>query len=111
AAPPAAPAAGVRGAAAPSAATATGRCAAGGGPAPTSGPNIPLTSGNPWQVSGYQFDLDSDNQYTGQLYEGQGRSIVTGPGTIAELLPGQPPGWIGVITDTPAAFVKPQHGK
>ena len=26
--------------------------------------------------SGYQFDLDSSNQYTGQLYRGQGRNVV-----------------------------------
>lgn len=112
AAAPAAPAAAARSsAAAPGATTVTGSCAAGGGPAPTSGPNIPSTGGNPWQVSGYQFDLDSANGYTGQLYEGQGRSIVTAPGTIAELLPGRQSACLGVITDTPAAFVKPHLGK
>ena len=62
-------------------------------------------------MSGYQFDLDSGNGYTGQLYEGQGRSIVTAPGTIAELLPGRQSACLGVITDTPAAFVKPHLGK
>src|SRR5437867_3157848 len=35
-----------------------------GGP---TGPNGPTTEPNPWQVSGYQFDLDSNNNYTGQL--------------------------------------------
>ena len=55
---------------------------AGRGTAPAS------PTGNPWQVSGYQFDLDSANQYTGQLYEGQGRNIITAPGTIGMLLPG-----------------------
>src|SRR4030095_4965600 len=46
-----------------------------------------LPAGNPWQVSGYQFDLDSENVYTGQFYEGGGRSIITAPGTIGMLLP------------------------
>jgi len=62
-------------------------------------------------VSGYQFDLDSNNQYTGQLYEGQGRSIVNGPGTIAQLVQGKPPICIGVITDTPTALVKAHMGQ
>jgi hypothetical protein len=60
-------------------------------------------------VSGYQFDMDSDNQYTGQLYEGQGRNIITAPGTIG-MLPwrlqdpaGQGPG------DAKAA-IKPHKG-
>jgi hypothetical protein len=44
-------------------------------------------TGNPWQVSGYQFDMDSANQYTGGLYEGQGRNIITAPGNIGMLLP------------------------
>ncbi len=59
-------------------------------PGATRGSAIPagLPTGNPWQVSGYQFDLDSDNRYTGQLYEGQGRNIITAPGTIGMLLPG-----------------------
>jgi len=42
---------------------------------------------NPWQVSGYQFDLDSENRYTGGLYEGQGRGIMNLPGGVAVLLP------------------------
>ena len=39
-------------------------------------------------MSGYQFDMDSANQYTGGLYEGQGRNIITAPGNIGMLLPG-----------------------
>ena len=76
-----------------------------GGPA---GPNDPI-GGNPWQVSGYQFDLDSNNSYTGQLYEGQGRGIVTPPGTIVELLPSRVSARIGTITDNPAALIKPHQ--
>jgi hypothetical protein len=78
-----------------------------GGPA---GPNGPTTEPNPWQVSGYQFDLDSNNNYTGQLYEGQGRGIVTPPGTMVELLPGRISARIGTITDNPTALIKPHQG-
>jgi hypothetical protein len=62
-----------------------------------------ITGGNPWQVSGYQMDLDGANQYTGQLYEGQGRSIVTPPGKIVQLMPGG----LAVVTGTVADDVKP----
>ena len=78
-----------------------------GGPA---GPNDPIASGNPWQVSGYQFDLDSNNVYTGQLYEGQGRGIITPPGTIVELLPGRMAARIGTVTENALALIKPHQG-
>lgn len=65
---------------------------------------------NPWQVSGYQFDLDSANRYTGQLYEGQGRGIVNLPGGIVRLLPERKFQRIGTVTETPAAAVKPHKG-
>lgn len=78
-----------------------------GGPA---GPNGPTNEPNPWQVSGYQFDLDSNNRYTGQLYEGQGRGIVTPPGAIVELLPERMSARIGTITDNPASLIKPHQG-
>src|SRR4029077_13631257 len=113
AAPPA-PAAAARGGAATGApaagaTTGTGRCAAGGGPPPTAGPSIPSATGNPWQVSGYQFDLDSNNQYTGQLYEGQGRSIVTAPGTLVRLT-AERPVCVAVINQNPTSAVKPHQG-
>ena len=60
-------------------------------------------TGNPWQVSGYQFDMDSANQYTGQLYEGQGRNIITSPGTIGMLLPGDCKILLGKIPAMPKA--------
>jgi len=79
--------------------------AAGRGNAPAGPP-----TGNPWQVSGYQFDMDSSNQYTGQLYEGQGRNIITSPGTIGMLLPGNCKILLGTITADPKAAVKPHQG-
>ena len=91
------------GGAAPANAPAAGR----GGPV---GPNGPTTEPNPWQVSGYQFDMNSNNSFTGQLYEGQGRGIVTAPGAIVELLPGRMSARIGTISDNPASLVKAHQG-
>ena len=80
-------------------------------PAPSSGvPNPTAGFQNPWQVSGYQFDLDSDNRYTGQLYEGQGRGIVNLPGGIVRLLPERRFQRIGTVTEMPSAAVKPHKG-
>ena len=67
-------------------------------------------TGNPWQVSGYQFDMDSDNQYTGQLYEGQGRNIITAPGTIGMLLPGSCKILLGKVSGDAKAAIKPHKG-
>ena len=67
-------------------------------------------TGNPWQVSGYQFDLDSANQYTGQLYEGQGRNIITAPGTIGMLLPGNCKILLGKLPGDAKAAIKPHQG-
>lgn len=64
---------------------------------------------NPWQVSGYQFDLDSENRYTGQLYEGQGRGIINPPGGVVELITGQP-NRIGTVNGAPTAAVRPHNG-
>jgi hypothetical protein len=82
----------------------------GAGRAGVTGPNGPTNEPNPWQVSGYQCDMDSNNQYTGMLYEGQGRGIVMSPGMIVELLPDRTTARIGIITDTPAALLKPHQG-
>jgi hypothetical protein len=64
---------------------------------------------NPWQVSGYQFDLDSNNRFTGQLYEGQGRGIVSPPGGLVELAAGKQ-NRIGVVNQNPTAAIKPHNG-
>jgi hypothetical protein len=65
---------------------------------------------NPWQVSGYQFDLDSDNRYTGGLYEGQGRGIVNLPGGVVMMLPERRLLRVGSTTATPTTAVKPHQG-
>ncbi len=65
---------------------------------------------NPWQVSGYQCDLNSGNNYTGQLYEGQGRGIVNMPGGIVQLLPGRQNIRIGTVVENPAQAVKAHKG-
>lgn len=70
-----------------------------------------LPTGNPWQISGYQFDMNSANNYTGQLYEGQGRGIVNAPGGMVLLLPGNCSARIATITANPAAAVKPHLGR
>jgi Domain of Unknown Function (DUF1080) len=85
-----------------------GRCGA-GGPGPTSAPAIPTSTGNIWQVSGYQFDIDAANQYTGQLYEGQGRSIITAPGRFGRLMPDGAD--CSVLNPNPSSAVKPHLGK
>ncbi|MEO8484439.1 MAG: DUF1080 domain-containing protein [Acidobacteriota bacterium] len=109
AAPGAAPAA-TAPAAPPAAPNPLARCGTAGGPPPAANPAAPITNGNIWQVSGYQFDLDSNNQYTGQLYEGQGRSIVTAPGTLTRLT-AERPVCVAVINQNPTSVVKPHQGK
>jgi hypothetical protein len=77
-----------------------------GAPAPA---NPTVGFQNPWQVSGYQFDLDSDNRYTGQLYEGQGRGIINPPGGLVLLATGAQ-NRVGRVNPNPAAAVKPHNG-
>jgi hypothetical protein len=67
-------------------------------------------TGNPWQVSGYQFDMDSANQFTGQFYEGQGRNIITAPGTIGMLLPGNCKILLGKLPGDAKLAIKPHQG-
>jgi hypothetical protein len=54
--------------------------------------------------------MDSDNQYTGQLYEGQGRNIITAPGTIGMLLPGNCKILLGKVSGEAKAAIKPHQG-
>jgi hypothetical protein len=84
----------------PAGGAAPGRGAGGG-----RGPQAP----NPWQVSGYQFDMSSANNFTGQLYEGQGRNIVTSPGCLVIM---SPTGIVQMATvnKDPASAAKPYNG-
>src|SRR4029077_6546385 len=72
-----------------------------GAPAAARAPQPP----NPWQISGYQYDMSSDNRYTGQLYEGQGRGIVAPPGGIVILQPCRVTQRIGVANEIGRAHV------
>jgi len=54
--------------------------------------------------------MDSDNRYTGMLYEGQGRGIVMSPGLMVELLPDRTTARLGTVADTPASLIKPHQG-
>ena len=65
---------------------------------------------NPWQVSGYQVDLDSNNRFTGQLYEGQGRGIVNMPGGMVLLRPGGQAVRLGTVIENPATAIKAHRG-
>lgn len=67
-------------------------------------------TGNPWQLGGYQFDMNTANNYTGQLYENQGRGIVTAPGQIVQLAPGGLRFVIGTAVDNPIQFIKEHKG-
>ena len=80
-----------------------GRGGSGGG---GRGPAAP----NPWQISGYQYDMNSANNYTGQLYEGQGRGIVNPPGGLVILQPCRVTQRIGTVNLNPAAAVKEHKG-
>lgn len=65
---------------------------------------------NPWQVSGYQFDMSSANNFTGQLYEGQGRSIVNSPGCFVILGPNNVNTQMGTVIKDPASAAHAYNG-
>ena len=77
---------------------------------PAAAPNPTAGFQNPWQVSGYQFDLDSNNRFTGQLYEGQGRGIVNEPGGVVLLRAGGDSLRIGKALENPASAARPHDG-
>ena len=81
-----------------------------GGNAPAPAPSPTAGFQNPWQVSGYQFDLDSNNRFTGQLYEGQGRGVINPPGGLVQFLPDRKFLKLGTVSANPAAAVKPHRG-
>jgi hypothetical protein len=69
-----------------------------------------MTKHAAWNLEGYQFDFDSGNRYTGQMYEqGTPRGIIAYRGMAVTTLPNQKP----VVTaslgsmDELKAFIKP----
>jgi len=78
-------------------------------PAAAAGGSV-LGTGNPWQVSGYQFDINSPNTYTGALYEGQGRGFIAPNGSIVQALPGRRGVRLGTVVENPASLIKPHLG-
>jgi 3-keto-disaccharide hydrolase len=79
---------------------------AGRGPGGGRAPQPP----NPWQVSGYQFDMSSANNYTGQLYEGQGRGIVNTPGCFVIMGPNNVNLQMGTVNKDPASAAHAYNG-
>jgi hypothetical protein len=65
-------------------------------------------AGQPWQVSGYQFDITGNN--LGSLYEGQGRGVVVNAGEVVQLFPGGLKYVIGRAADNPAQYAHPNQG-
>jgi len=65
-------------------------------------------AGQPWQVSGYQFDITGNNM--GSLYEGQGRGVIVNAGEIVQLFPGGLKYVIGRAADNAAQYTHPNNG-
>ena len=78
-------------------------------PAPVAAGGV-VGVGNPWQVSGYQFDINSPNTYTGALYEGQGRGFIAPNGSVVQALPGRRGIRLGTVVENPASIIKPHLG-
>jgi len=64
--------------------------------------------GQPWQVSGYQFDITGNNM--GSLYEGQGRGVIVNAGEMVQLFPGGLKFVIGRAADNPGQYTFPNLG-
>ena len=70
------------------------------------GPGAGGRGGNQWTVSGYQYDLNWANTFTGQIVDA-GRGIVAHPGEMVQLIPEGRHVIIGQPGDTPVQqFVK-----
>jgi len=65
-------------------------------------------AGQPWQVSGYQFDITGNNM--GSLYEGQGRGVIVNAGEVVQLFPGGLKFVIGRTADDASQYVHPNLG-
>ncbi|MEP7345482.1 MAG: DUF1080 domain-containing protein [Gemmatimonadaceae bacterium] len=64
--------------------------------------------GQPWQVSGYQFDITPT--VAGALFEGQGRNYIASVGEVSQLFLGGLRFAIGRVADNPTAFQHPNLG-
>jgi hypothetical protein len=65
-------------------------------------------AGQPWQVSGYQYDITAT--VAGSLYEGQGRGYITNVGEVVQAFPNGLKFVIGQVADNPMQFQKPNLG-
>lgn len=65
-------------------------------------------AGQPWQVSGYQYDITPT--VAGSLYEGQGRGYIANVGEVDQLFPGGLKFMIGHVVDNPMQFQHPNLG-
>jgi len=65
-------------------------------------------AGQPWQVSGYQYDITAT--VAGSLYEGQGRGYITNVGEVVEAFPNGLKFVIGHTVDNPMQFQHPASG-
>lgn len=54
-----------------------------------------------WDMGGYQYDFDNNDQYPGQLYEqSTGRGIITYMGEVVETREGKPKQLLATLADT-----------
>jgi len=54
----------------------------------------------PWVLKGYQFDIDAQQTYTGQMYEERGRAFLALRGQIVNVPDGKKTGSIGMTGDS-----------
>ena len=65
-------------------------------------------AGQPWQVSGYQFDITPT--VAGSLYEGQGRGYIANIGDVSQLFAGGLRFSVGRVADNPMQYQHPNLG-
>jgi Domain of Unknown Function (DUF1080) len=70
--------------------------------------NAAGVAGQPWQVSGYQYDITST--VTGSLYEGQGRGYITNVGEVTQAFPNGLKFVVGHTVDNPMQYQYPAVG-
>jgi hypothetical protein len=64
----------------------------------------------PWVLKGYQFDIDAQQTYTGQMYEERARGFLALRGQIVNIPNGKKTGSIGSTGDSDQlrSFIKPE---